>query len=398
MAVADPAGPLLATATELYEDLTLGAVRRWKEAHPGQLAVGYMPVYIPRPLIESLGCLPVAVLGGGDGIDIIRGDSYFQSYICHIPRSTLELALTGRLDALDGMLFPSTCDVIRNLGGMWKMIYPERYSSYVDLPQNFTHGIGGRFYAYEMRRVATELTERGARAYDADALWAAIEVENDRRAALEALAELRREAPWKLAASEAYLAVRAGATLPTAEHGALIRGVVAAARERQSRPYDNVRVVVVGAFCEQPPIGLIRTLEKAGCDVVADDMMLGLHYIQGPIPVPPPGERAGVDPVETLATAFIGQGTPTAARYIGEATKGDALIEQVRALECDGVVFAAASFCDPALLDQPMLEGALDRAGIPHTGFKYSENSGQFHTIREQAGAFSDAVKLWGTA
>ena len=43
-----------------------------------------------------------------------------------------------------------------------------------------------------------------------------------------------------------------------------------------------------------------------------------------------------------------------------------------------------------------MLEAALDEAGISHTNFKFSENTGQFQVIREQAGAFSDSVKLWG--
>ena len=43
-----------------------------------------------------------------------------------------------------------------------------------------------------------------------------------------------------------------------------------------------------------------------------------------------------------------------------------------------------------------MLEVAMDEAKIPHTSFKYAENTGQFQVIREQAGAFSDAVKLWG--
>jgi len=64
----------------------------------------------------------------------------------------------------------------------------------------------------------------------------------------------------------------------------------------------------------------------------------------------------------------------------------------------DGVIFAAASFCDPALLDQPMLEAALESAGIPFTSFKFAENTGQFQVIREQAGAFSDAVRLWEVA
>ena len=59
------------------------------------------------------------------------------------------------------------------------------------------------------------------------------------------------------------------------------------------------------------------------------------------------------------------------------------------------MIFAAASFCDPALLDQPMLQSALDRAGIPYTSFKFSEDSGQFQVIREQAGTFSDSIKLW---
>ena len=43
-----------------------------------------------------------------------------------------------------------------------------------------------------------------------------------------------------------------------------------------------------------------------------------------------------------------------------------------------------------------MLEVALDRAKVPWTSFKFSENTGQFNGIREQAGAFSDSVKLWG--
>ena len=41
---------------------------------------------------------------------------------------------------------------------------------------------------------------------------------------------------------------------------------------------------------------------------------------------------------------------------------------------------------------------ALDRAGIPWTAFKYSENTGQFQVIREQAGTFADSIKLWSGA
>lgn len=382
---------ILERATAFATDLDLPEVHRWKERHPGHLAIGTLPIYVPRPLFEAMGILAVGVFGGGDQIDIIRGDSFYQSYICHIPRSTLELALTGRLDVLDGAVFPSICDVIRNLSGMWQMLFPEKYSTYLDLPQSFDPALGGKFYVAEMRRIARELGERGAQPLDDARLGAAIFAENDRRAALSELDAMRAAEPWRVRASEAYLVARAGSVLETAAHAALVRAFLDAARSRAARAYDNVRVVVRGAFCEQPPLGLIKTLEAAGCDIVDDDFQLGLRFIEGAI------DETG-DPVEALARAYLERGCATASRYIGLEPKGAALVRRVRAAKADGVVFAAASFCDPALLDQPMLEAALDRAGIPHTSLKFSENSGQFQVVREQAGAFSDAVKLWGGA
>jgi benzoyl-CoA reductase subunit C len=390
-AAADPAQPVVDRAQHIVEDLDFEHVKQWKKDNPGALAVGYLPIYVPRPLIEALGCLPVAVFGGGDQLDIIRGDSYFQSYICHIPRSIIEMALSAKLDVLDAVMFPSICDVVRNLSGMWKMLFPEVYAAYMDLPQNFDPHLGGKFYASEMRRIAGELTKRGAKPLDDDALRAAIEAENSRRDALAELDQLRREEPWRIKASEAYLISRAGTGMFAADHDVMVREFLAAVREREARPYDNVRVVVRGSFCEQPPMGLIRTLEKSGCDIVDDDFQLGLRFIEGRIEV-------GDDPVEAISMAYLRKGCATASRYIADDEKGAALIESVKRTKADGVIFAAASFCDPALLDQPMLEAALKRAEIPYTSLKYAENTGQFNVIREQAGAFSDSVKLWGSA
>lgn len=390
-ATAEPAAAILERCRSLVEDLSLPTVRRWKEERPGALAVGYLPIYVPRPLLEAMGCLPVALFGGGDQLEIIRGDSYFQSYICHLPRSTVELALRGDLACLDGFLFPSICDVVRNLGGIFDLLFPDKFTFYVDLPQNFDPEVGGRFYVEQMLALAARLEERGARPLADQSLRAAIAAENERRAALDELDALRRAEPWRAPASEVYLAARAGAVLPTEEHTALLRELASALRLRRARPYDNVRVVVAGSFCEQPPLALIRTLEKAGCDIVDDDFQLGLKFLSGPIEV-----AEGEAPLAALARAYLERGVATASRYIGSGEKGAHLIDKVAAAGADGVVFAAASFCDPALLDQPMLEAALDRSGIPYTNLKFAENTGQLGPIREQAGAFSDAVKLWG--
>ena len=111
----------------LFDDLSFTHARALKDADPARKVVAFMPIYVPRELIHAGNMLPLGVLGGGDQLEVIQGDAYYQSYICRIPRSTIELVLTGRLDFIDGMLFPSICDVIRNLSGMLQMIRPGFY-------------------------------------------------------------------------------------------------------------------------------------------------------------------------------------------------------------------------------------------------------------------------------
>ena len=74
----------------LFEDLSFNAVKQWKAAAPGRKAIGYMPTYVPREIVHAAGMLPVGIFGGGDQLEVIQGDAYYQSYICRIPSSIVE--------------------------------------------------------------------------------------------------------------------------------------------------------------------------------------------------------------------------------------------------------------------------------------------------------------------
>jgi benzoyl-CoA reductase subunit C len=376
----------------LFDDLRFNAVKDWKAAAPGRKAIGYLPVYVPREIIDAAGMLPVGILGGGDQIEVIQGDAYYQSYICRIPRSTIELGLTGRLDVLDGMLFPSICDVIRNLSGMWQILFPQKYARYIDVPQNYEDGIGGTFYQQEMQHLRDDLGRlRGAPITD-DELRASIARYNDNRTALRELYAYRAAKPWQAPTSEVYLLQRAGMVLPVEEHTALIREYLVAAEKWPRPKRDNARVVLTGSFCEQPPLALIKSIEMAGCYVVDDDFMLIGRWLLDEVPT------VG-DPLQALSTAFLHHSASTAAKYDAKREeKGMFLLRQVKSRGAEGVIFAAPSFCDPALLERPMLQDVLAKAGIPHTAFKYAENTGQMAPIREQAGTFADSIKLWSAA
>jgi len=376
----------------LFEDLHFEAVKAWKAAAPARKAIGYMPVYVPREIIHAAGMLPVGILGGGDQIEVIQGDAYYQSYICRIPRSTIELGLTGRLDCLDGMLFPSICDVIRNLSGMWQILFPGKYVRYVDVPQNYRDDIGGAFWVQEMQHIRDDLGRLRGRPIGDDELNASIAAYNANRAALRDLYAYRAAKPWQAPTSEVYLLQRAGMVLPVEDHTALVRDYLAAAAQLQRPRRDNARVVLTGSFCEQPPLALIKSIEMAGCYVVDDDFMLVNRWLLDELPT-------DGDPLRTLASAFLHRSASTAAKYDEtREEKGMFLLKQVRDRGAEGVVFAAPSFCDPALLERPMLQDVLSRHGVPHTAFKYAENTGQMAPIREQAGTFADSIKLWNAA
>ncbi len=380
---------IVARAQTLFDDLSFTAAREWKAEKAGRKVVGYMPIYVPRELIHAAGMLPLGIVGGGDQLEVIHGDAYYQSYICRIPRSTIELGISGRLDFVDGMLFPSICDVIRNLSGMWKMLFPQVYVRYFDVPQNYRDDIGGNYYVHELSELLDDLGKIRGEPITEEELRGSIVTYNENRRLVRELYQFRARFPWQAPAAEAYLVLRAGLVLPVEEHSMMLRDYLAAAAAEERPKRDNCRIVVTGLFCEQPPLNLIKSLELAGCYVVDDDLLLVTRWLIGDVPTEG-------DPLKNLALTFLHHSESTSAKYEPDLKeKGQHLVRAVKRSGAEGVIFASPSFCDPALLDRPMLQHVLKDAGIPYIAFKYAENSGQMQPIREQAGTFADSIKLW---
>ncbi len=377
-------------AFEIYEDLDFAAVRGWLEANPGRKAAGYLPVYAPREVIRAAGMLPVGIHGGGERLEIIKGDAFYQSYICHLPRSVIELAQSGRLSMLSAVLFPSTCDVIRNLSGVWQLLSPETYVRYLDLPQVADPEIGADFWRGELATLLSELSDVSGMPASEAALREAIATDNAARALIRELYRARREAPWSVPTEELYVLMRAGEIAPVEQFLEKMREYLAAVEEEPGRVRDRSRVIVVGAFCEQPPLGLIKTIERSGCFIVDDDFLIGNRLLADDVPT-------GGDLLSNLARAYVRGSLKNSTMYEPDPDgKRRLLADRAAAARADGVLFASASFCDPALLDRPMLRAGAEAAGLPCMAFKYAENTGQFQQFREQTGTFADSIKLWG--
>lgn len=370
-------------------DLHFSKAKQWKEEKAGRVLVGYMPIYFPREIIHAAGAMPVGIFGGGDHKQIIKGDAYYQSYICHIPRSIIEIVLDKQLDHVDGFIFPSICDVIRNLSGIFKQKQIGKFVKYMDFPQNFLPEIGGVFYQQEMEHVLKYIKEINGIEVTSDKLNHSIGLYNKNRQLIDFIYNIRQDYPWRISGEDVYSIVRAGTVIPVEEHNDILEQICDFINEDIGTPQDKIKVVVSGAFCEQPALGLIRAIEEAGCYVVDDDYQLGSRMILGDI------DTTTSNPLEAIAIAYIKQSQYSSSIYDVHNPKENRLAKIVQDRGADGVIFAAASFCDPSLLDAPIFQNAFDKMGIRYIAFQYSENINQYKVIKEQVGAFSDSIKLW---
>src|ERR1035437_2072066 len=148
---------LLDECKSLAFDLDFTYAKQWKAKSKYRLLVGFLPIYVPREIIHGANGLPVGIMGVGDRKQIIKGDAYYQSYICHLPRGIIEMALDKNLDDFDGFMFPAICDCVRNLSGMFKLSKKGRFQRYFDYPQNFDASIGGVFYVQEMEKIIEDI-------------------------------------------------------------------------------------------------------------------------------------------------------------------------------------------------------------------------------------------------
>lgn len=380
---------IISECKNLAFDLNFTYAKNWKQEKQGRVIVGYMPIYFPREIIHAAGGLPVGIFGGGDRKQIIKGDAYYQSYICHIPRSIIELALDKHTDHFDGYVFPSICDVIRNLSGIFKQHNLGKFVKYMDFPQNFLPEIGGVFYQQEMQHVLEYIKEINGKEVTPEALNHSIDLYNKNRAMIATIYDIRQKYPWRLNIEDVYHIVRAGTVIPVEEHNAILEQVCEHISKDIGVRQDKIKVVISGAFCEQPAVGLIKAIEDAGCYVVDDDYMLGSRMIIGDI------AATTKNPLEAIANAYIKQSQYSSSIYDVHDPKEFRLAKIVKDRGADGVVFASASFCDPSLLDAPIFQNAFNKLGIRYIAFQYSENINQFKVIKEQVGAFADSIKLW---
>lgn len=363
---------------ETLEDTTFPTVRRWREA--GGRAVGHFQVYFPEEIVHAAGLLPVKIRGAQ--VEAMRADSRFGSYLCSILKTSLELALSGRLQ-LEMFVTHPICDAARNLAAVWgrNFAYP---CEILYLPQNANSSYAPTYLRGEYDRLRRAVEAITATPVTDNALRNSLAIYNENRALLRELYAIKRETPWLVSADEAYALVAIGGVIPRQEHNDLLRVVLPMIRERNARPKDKVRVVFEGGFCEQPPLDLIRALARS-CYVVDDDLLIGMRWIIDDVPL-------DGDPLMNLAEAYLEKSSYSPVQHDLRKPKEKMLLERIRSSRADAAIITAAKMCEPGLEEQVAYTRALDDAGVPYFIGEFEENMTSFDNMEIQLETFVENI------
>jgi len=281
---------------------------------------------------------------------------HLQSYSCALVRSVLEESLSGRLDALEGAVFPHTCDAIMRLSDIWRMQGRYAFFSDVVLPVNLASPAAPAYMVRVLERFKSELETASGRSITEDALRSSIKLYNRLKGGLARLYDHKTRHPRSLTYTEINTIVRACQVMDREAACEALETLVAALphTDPSTTPPSPPRVLISGSVCDTPD--LLAPLEASGAVVVGDDLCTGQRFFDTLTPL-------DTDPLAALGQRYL-ERMVCPAKHRSLTDRADTLIRMARKSQASGVVFFLLKFCDPHAFDLPDLERALEGAGI----------------------------------
>jgi bcr-type benzoyl-CoA reductase subunit C len=345
--------------------------RTWKAQHRSAV-IGTFCSYAPEEIILAAGALPFRLFSGSD--QICQADSHLQAYCCSLVRGSLEDALTGQLDFLDGTVFPHTCDSIQRLSDIWRLSARFEFHLDVVLPVKLNTQSAWDYLKATLEDFKHDLEKKLQTEISLKALQDAIATQNRIRSGLRQLYRLRCENPERLKGRDLHGLVKASMIMDRFQFAVLLDEVVGQVAESQApqRP-EGKRILLAGGFCSMPDFH--DMIEEAGGTVVWDDFCTGGRALEGDV-------EGKVDPLAAMAERYAKR-IVCPAKHSGLTERAESLIRRVRETRADGVIYIYLKFCDPHAFDYPYLKQMLSDAGIPVMVLEIEDRrslGGQFQT------------------
>lgn len=354
----------------------------WKAA--GKPVVGYYCSALPEEVLHAAGVLPYRVRGTSNA-DFLQADAVLSRFNCTYVRSTLNLAMTGAYDFLDGLVVGNTCDHVRRMYDLWGHAIDYEPRFFVALPHTITPA-GRGWLLDEIDALRARLEDTYGTAVTDARLRASFETYAENAALLARVQEFREADGPRLTGTD-FLRVAVASASARKEHAnERLQQYVGALERRPPLPAPRARLLVSGSYVDTP--GFVRVLEHAGALVVADNLCSSARAIDY--------QEAGAKAARAgdLDAALLARYTENLCPRVMNQypARRDHLLALVERARVDGVVLQRIEFCDLHGTENMILQHELHDRDVPTLNLDREYFLGDTGRLRTRVEAFLEKI------
>lgn len=346
-----------------YVDNYHDAIRKWKR-ESGKKVFGYFCCSVPEELLSAAGVLPVRIVGTPDPLEEVN--SFIPPNTCPFARSCLNAGMRGCYDYLDGVVVPTSCDIMTVMDYYWEhrvphVREPDTFRGYdcrpyvypVSFPEKVTGESSVRFYVSVLQKLKQQLERALNRIISDEDLSRAIAEYNRQKAQMRRLYELRKKHPPAVSGYEAWQIAFSATQMPKDRHAELLEGYLDRLEAGGRRAADGVRLFLSTGPLDTIDAAVLRAIEESGGQVVGDDMCFGTRSFWHSI-------DTQIAPLEAIARRSLGVACPrsTSAARIPER-RWEYLNSAADGCDVHGAIFYSMKCCDARLAEYPHLSARV---------------------------------------
>ncbi len=321
-------------------------------------------------------------MGGSTNLE--AANTHLQAWACSYSRSSLARSLEGKLDFLDGLIIPQTCDTMRMLLDLWQQIRPLPYMENFRLPRQVDRSSARKYLLGELERIKKGLEEFRGSPIEAESLHQSINLYNHNRQLLRKIAYLHAHRPDLISSRQLYTVINGTMIMAREKVNRLLQSLTEDLEQslETSGNGSRIRLLMSGTLLE--PFEVLDFIEEFGGTVVADDFQNGFRYIEADV-------EPGRDPLEALAERQLNR-IPSAAFDLEKRPRRIFLTELARAKEARGAILLHHTFCEPENFDGYDNLRALQKEGLQAMRIETQFGGAGLGQIRTRVHAFMEMV------
>jgi bzd-type benzoyl-CoA reductase N subunit len=352
-----------------------------KELNPELPKIGWVCTYTPEEVIQAAGFHPFRILEESPSTK--RADPYLHHNLCPYVRSCLDFGLKAEDQNLKGIVIAHSCDAMRGLYNSWKhYVSSTPFVHFLNVPKD-SSPLAIDYFTKEVEKLKEALENYSGRKIDDSALWSTIDLYNESRDLLRELYELRKMPGLPIKGTDVFKIIQASQKMPKERFNKKLKSYMREVKnqERKIPQESGPRIMIVGSLLVNSQV--IEVVERAGADVVCDDMCSGSRYIEGNV-------EKGDDPLKALSSRYLLK-SPCARMKNTELRlkKGAKLIED---FQVDGIIYQTVKFCDNHLYDFPVYQEFFQDADVPLLQIEEDFIGGNIGQIRTRIEAFIEML------